>query len=60
VMPDAMQRWSEPLPLEQWAKPSAELVRLSQAVKTLREKRPSQDLASRFAEVLQADRDTAK
>ena len=51
VVPDAMQRWSEPLPLEQWAKPSAELVRLSQAVKTLREKRPNQNLASRFAEV---------
>jgi len=60
VVPDAMQSWSEPLPPEQWAKPSAELIRLSQAVKTLREKRPSQNLASRFAEVLQADRDTAK
>ena len=60
VVPEAMQSWSEPLPPEQWAKPSAELIRLSQAVKNLREKRPSQDLASRFAEVLQADRDTAK
>ena len=55
-----MQSWSEPLPPEQWAKPSAELVRLSQAVKTLREKRPSQDLASRFAEVQQADLGIAK
>jgi len=60
VIPDVMQRWSEPLPPEQWAKPSAELVRLSLAVKSLREKRPSQNFASRFAEVLQADRGAAK
>ncbi|KFE57269.1 hypothetical protein [Pseudomonas syringae] len=60
VIPDAMQNWSEPLPPEQWAKPSAELVRLSQAVKTLCEKRPSLNLASRFAEVQQADPGIAK
>jgi hypothetical protein len=51
-----MQRWSQPLPPEQWAKPSAELRRMSEAVKALREKRPSQNLASRFAEVQRADR----
>jgi hypothetical protein len=56
VVPEAMQRWSEPLPPEQWAKPSAELLRLSAAVKTLHEQRPSQNLASRFSEVQQADR----
>ena len=60
VIPDAMQSWSAPIPPEQWAKPSAELLRLSQAVKALREKRPSQNLASRFAEVQQADRGTAQ
>jgi hypothetical protein len=60
VVPEAMQRWSEPLPPEQWAKPSAELLRLSEAVKALREKRPSQNLASRFAEVQQADQNTVK
>jgi hypothetical protein len=56
VVPEAMQRWSEPLPPEQWAKPSAELLRLSAAVKALHEQRPSQNLASRFSEVQQADR----
>jgi len=60
VIPNAMQSWSEPLPPEQWAKPSAELLRLSQSVKALREKRPSQNLASRFAEVSLADRNAAK
>ena len=60
VVPEAMQQWSEPLPPEQWAKPSAELLRLSEAVKALREKRPSQNLASRFAEVQQADRGAAQ
>jgi len=60
VVPDAMQRWSEPLPPEQRAKPSAELLRMSQAVKALREKRPSQNLASRFAEVQRADRGAAQ
>lgn len=60
VVLEAMQRWSEPLPPEQWAKPSAELVRLSEAVKALREKRPSQNLASRFTQVHQADRGTAQ
>ena len=56
VVPEAMQRWSEPLPPEQWAKPSAELLRLSAAVKALHEQRPSQNLASRFSEVQQTDR----
>lgn len=56
VVPEAMQRWSEPLPPKQWAKPSAKLLRLSAAVKALHEQRPSQNLASRFSEVQQADR----
>jgi hypothetical protein len=56
VVPEAMQRWSEPLPPEQWAKPSEELLRLSAAVKALHEQRPSQNLASRFSEVQQAER----
>ena len=60
VVPEAMKRWSEPLPPEQWAKPSAELLRLSEAVKALREERPSQNLASRFAEVQQMTRGTAQ
>ncbi|WP_426141569.1 hypothetical protein [Pseudomonas sp. DWP3-1-2] len=50
VVPEAMQRWSAPLPPEQWAKPSAELQRLSETVKTLREHKPDQGIAERFAE----------
>ncbi len=60
AIPEAMQNWSEPLPEAQWAKPSEELLSLSQAVKAQREKRPGQNLASRFAEVQQADRNVAK
>ncbi|MDU8360645.1 hypothetical protein [Pseudomonas syringae group sp. J309-1] len=60
AIPEAMQSWSESLPEEQWAKPSEELLSLSQAVKAQREKRPGQNLASRFAEVQQADRNVAK
>ncbi|MCQ2994986.1 hypothetical protein NLO88_06350 [Pseudomonas syringae] len=60
AIPEAMQNWSEPLPEEQWAKPSEELLSLSQAVKAQREKRSGQNLASRFAEVQQADRNVAK
>jgi hypothetical protein len=56
VVPEAMQRWSEPLPPEQWAKPSAKLLRLSASVKALHEQRPNQNLASRFSEVQQTDR----
>jgi len=54
VVPEAMQRWSEPLSPEQWAKPSAELLRLSKAVKTLREQKPDQNLAARFTEAQEA------
>ena len=53
VIPEAMQSWSESLPAEQWAKPSEELQRLSQAVKVLHEQKPNQSLVERFTEVLQ-------
>ncbi|HEX8540601.1 MAG TPA: hypothetical protein VF671_02750, partial [Pseudomonas sp.] len=59
VVPEAMQNWSAPLPPEQWAKPSAELQRLSEAVKTLRQQRPELNIFTRFTEVQRPDRKTA-
>ena len=59
VVPEAMQNWSAPLPPEQWAKPSAELQRLSEAVKTLRRQRPELNLSTRFTRAQQADRKSA-
>ena len=50
VIPPAMQDWSAPLPPEQWARPSEKLQRLSQTVRALQQKRPAQNLASRFTE----------
>ncbi|WP_426142377.1 hypothetical protein [Pseudomonas sp. DWP3-1-2] len=60
VVPEAMQRWSAPLPPEQWAKPSAALQRLSETVKTLRKQNPDQNIAARFAEAQQHDRDIGR
>jgi hypothetical protein len=54
-----MQSWSAPLPPEQWAKPSAELQRLSEAVKTLRQQKPELNIFTRFTEVQRPDRKTA-
>jgi hypothetical protein len=56
VIPPEMKDWSEPLPVEQWAKPSAKLQRLSQTVRELQQKRPAQNLASRFTEAQQAEK----
>jgi hypothetical protein len=52
VIPPAMKEWSEPIPAVQWAKPSEKLKRLSQTVRELQQKRPAQNLASRFTEAL--------
>jgi hypothetical protein len=43
------------LPPEQWAKPSAELQRLSEAVKTLRQQRPELNISTRFTQVQRPD-----
>ena len=59
VVPEAMQNWSTPLPPEQWAKPSAELLRLSETVRTLRQQRPERNISSRFTEARQMDRKRA-
>lgn len=39
TLPEQVQRWSEPLPAEQWAKPSAALVKANQMVKTAMDKK---------------------
>jgi len=51
ALPQAMQDWSEPLPPEQWAKPSAELLRLSAKVKALIKRSPRKPITEVFAEV---------
>ncbi|MCQ2999617.1 hypothetical protein NLO98_07595 [Pseudomonas syringae] len=53
AIPEAMQSWSEPLPAEQWARPSEKLKRMTQAVRTLHTQKPSQNIAARFTEVQQ-------
>ncbi|WP_256575269.1 hypothetical protein [Pseudomonas sp. PA27(2017)] len=50
-IPETMQAWSQPLPKEQWAKPSEELQRQSQQVEMLRERDPQRSIIDIFAEV---------
>ncbi len=52
ALPRTMQEWSKSLPPEQWAKPSAELQRLSQQVKALHTQQPQKPITAIFAEVL--------
>ncbi|MDR9752759.1 hypothetical protein RG836_14990 [Pseudomonas sp. SZMC_28357] len=51
ALPEVMQQWSEPLPKDQWAKPSAELLRLSQQVRALHKRQPRRPITEIFAEV---------
>jgi len=51
AMPEVMQKWSEPLPKEQWAKPSEELVRMSEQVRQLHKRQPRRPITEIFAEV---------
>jgi hypothetical protein len=51
AMPDIMRQWSEPLPKEQWAKPSEELLRLSAQVRALHKRQPRRPITEIFAEV---------
>ena len=51
ALPDAMRQWSEPLPQEQWAKPSEELRRLSEQVRQLQKRQPRRPITEIFAEV---------
>ncbi|MDR9752756.1 hypothetical protein RG836_14975 [Pseudomonas sp. SZMC_28357] len=51
ALPEVMQQWSEPLPKDQWAKPSAELLRLSEYVRALHKRQPRRPITEIFAEV---------
>ena len=51
ALPAVMREWSEPLPPDQWAKPSAELLRLSANVKALKKRRPRLSITDVFAQV---------
>ena len=55
ALPPAMQAWSEPLPAEQWAKPSSELLRLSAKVKALIKRYPRTPITEVYAEVYRND-----
>ncbi|WP_372865384.1 hypothetical protein [Spongiibacter sp.] len=54
ALPRTIQEWSQPLPPELWAKPSAELQRLSPQVKALHTQQPQKPITAIFAEVLRA------
>ena len=55
ALPEAMREWSEPLPPEQWAKPSAELLRLSAKVKALIKRSPRKPITEVFAEAYRSE-----
>ncbi|MHC8339577.1 hypothetical protein [Pseudomonas sp. HLT2-19-2] len=51
ALPEVMRQWSEPLPKEQWARPSEELLRLSAQVRALHKRQPQRPITEIFAEV---------
>ena len=51
ALPEAMRQWSEPLPKDQWAKPSEELLRMSAQVRALHKRQPRRAITEIFAEV---------
>ncbi|NSX12389.1 hypothetical protein HTX81_27705 [Pseudomonas lini] len=51
ALPEVMRQWSEPLPKEQWAKPSEELLRLSAQLRALHKRQPRRPITEIFAEV---------
>ncbi|WP_366300252.1 hypothetical protein [Pseudomonas atacamensis] len=51
ALPEVMRAWSEPLPKEQWAKPSEELLRLSEQVRRMHKRQPHRPITQIFAEV---------
>ncbi|EWH03478.1 hypothetical protein Q427_03155 [Halomonas sp. BC04] len=50
ILPASLDKWSQSLPQEQWAKPSEELVRLSSEVRRLCEENPHRGIEDIFAE----------
>ncbi len=51
MLPEVMQQWSEPLPKAQWAKPSDDLLRMSEQVRRLHKRQPGRAITQIFAEV---------
>ncbi len=51
ALPEVMRAWSEPLPKEQWAKPSEELLRLSEQVRRMHKRQPHRPITQIFAEI---------
>ncbi|MFN1267929.1 hypothetical protein [Pseudomonas lundensis] len=56
ALPQAMIDWSQPLPVEQRAKPTNTLVRLSAKVRTLIKQYPRHDITEIFAAVYRTER----
>jgi len=57
ALPEAIQRWSEPLPENEWAKPSSTLKRLSQKVREKQRARPGRLAKEVVAEGYAEERD---
>ncbi|MDY7565222.1 hypothetical protein QN400_06610 [Pseudomonas sp. RTC3] len=51
ALPEAMRRWPEPLPKEQWTRPSEKLLRLSAQVRALHKRQPRRQITEICAEV---------
>ncbi|WP_460371094.1 hypothetical protein ACOYXF_05430 [Pseudomonas sp. Tul1A2] len=51
TLPEVMRKWSEPLPQDQWAKPSEELLRMSEQVRQMQKRQPHRPITEIFAEV---------
>ncbi|WP_211277000.1 hypothetical protein [Tamilnaduibacter salinus] len=56
-LPPAMAEWSKPLPESDWARPSEELVRLSQRVRTILKAHPERDITEVHASVYEQSGD---
>nr|WP_298378752.1 DUF6708 domain-containing protein [uncultured Halomonas sp.] len=59
ALPEVMQAWSQPLPENEWARPSEELKRLSAEVDALYQRRPPGEITEIFAEVYKKEKLTA-
>ena len=57
ALPEVMRQWSEPLPKDQWATPSAALLRLSEQVRAQHKRHPRRPITEIFAEVQRATPD---
>jgi hypothetical protein len=51
ALPEVMRKWSEPLPQDQWAKPSEELLQMSEQVRQMQKRQPHRPITEIFAEV---------